>query len=899
MANKKTAILIGNTEFPMSQNTLCPLPSSEEDINSFESFLTDPTLGKAESLRLIDLPHYQISTAVNKIFREACRDDQVILYYSGHAKLEIDQQLHLTTIDTDITTLLTTSIRAENLATMLRGTQCRRIIIIVDLYYASSISQTDLKSAILSCFENFKSSITEGYSLSLIATYKEITGTFTRSNLVKTINDGIENGGADANNDGSITTDELANYVTASFLRNDENPPICVNYGPQISFIFSKSREPFITRDIIVKIKKKLEAIPNYHEINKDIVQSAIAILDKNQNEIEEHHQSAFKLLKEWSEKKVSEKDFLHLWFQYEGTELPETKKSKQSTKLRERWDIIKKYRGSMQDLIGPTYILDQNFQFLDWNPMFDELIAKPLGLMRGLHVESFILELENKSQVIKRSNRIYKQTIYPIVDIERLVLKTKYGKVAFKKIASKIPNDMNIDLWSVNLNIVSADNSVLMWRDLRKRIKKDVNWSLYAKAYDHVLLNFDSYNALVAEIVDKLGDAKNVVDLASGTGNNTIELIKEPNRTVWALENNQEMLEYMWDKVVKLNIDAINNVNIVKGDLILSLREFDDDFFDGAVMMNALYAIDDRAHCLREIYRVLKPGAVLVYSSSTQDTDIEHLFNKIRENFNEKSILDNEMEQVVSDAYERHLNMLDSILHDSHEDLINYATAAGFIIDPKDIVKGAYEGAVTIIKAQKRESIILCRDTPTKQTKLEPKTNNTDVTQVFISYSKKDDKWCNELRKYIKPITNDGTIKVWSGEDLEYGDRWRGIIQEKLDQASIAILLISTNFLNSEFITNSELPALLHASHSEGLLIIPLILETCIYDLLEYNFPNPKTGPHKFKLSQFQSAASLKKPLDTLEKPEQNRIFDEIARKIKSISKNNSIEEKGVLVQN
>ena len=893
MANKKTAILIGNTEFPMSQNTLCPLPSSEEDINNLESILTDLSLGEAESLRLIDLPHYQISTAVNKIFREACRDDQVIFYYSGHAKLEIDQQLHLATVDTDISSYLTTSIRLKNLATMLRGSQCRRIILLLDLYYASTISPTDLENAILSCFEDFKASITEGYSLSLIASYKQINGTFTESNFVKTIIDGIENGNADANNDGSITTDELANHVTESFQKNGALPPICVNYGPQNSFIFSKSRKQFITKSSIETIKNKLETISGYHEINKDIVQSALAILHKSQNNIEKYHQSAFKLLKEWCEDKVSEKDFLNLWFQYEGTDLPETENPKQSTALRERWDIIKKYRGSMQDLIGPTYILDQNFQFLDWNPMFDELIAKPLGLMRGLHVESFILELENTSQVIKRSNRIYKQTIYPIVDIELLVLKTKYGKVEFKKIASKIPNDKNIDLWSINLNIISAENSALMWRDLRKRIKKDVNWSLYAKAYDQVLLNFDAYNALVTEIADKLGDAKNVVDLASGTGNNTIELLnKQPNRNIWALEYNQEMLEYMWDKISTLNTNAINNINIVKGDLLLSLREFDDDFFDGAIMMNALYAMDDRAHCLREIYRVLKPGAVLVYSSSTQETDINHLFNKIRENLNQKGILDNDMEQVVSGAYERHLEMLDSILLDSHDDLINYATAAGFIINPNDVVKGAYEGAVTIVKAQKRESIISI-DKPTTPTKTEMKTITPEVTRVFVSYSHEDKKWCKKLRKYIKPLTNDGTIEVWSDQDLEYGDNWQDIIHEKLDKSSIAILLISVDFLNSEFIANSELPALLHASHSEGLLIIPLILETCLYDLLEYNFPNPEMGPHKFKLSEFQSAGSLTKPLDALEKPEQNRLFDEIARKIKSISKINSIEEK------
>jgi len=898
MVNRKTAILIGNTEFPKSHEELCPLPASEEDINKLDCMFTDPTLGGAESLRLIDLPHYQISTEINRVFREADRDDQVMLYYSGHAKPDIDQQLYLATVDTDLKLLMTTSICAGNLANLLRGTLCRRISIIFDLYYSSSVTESDLKSVISGFFENLKSSIREGYSLSLIVTYQSVKSESNTSDLVKTIIEGIESGAADANLDGSITTDELSGYVKKEFSINAGKPIVCYHFGSQNSFIFSKSKGQFITEKTIEKIKQRLK---NSHDFDKQIILGAESILEKNQSEIEKYHQSAFKLLKEWSEDTVSNKEFLTQWYQYEGTLLPETESPKQSTALRERWDIIRNYRGTMQDLIGPTYILDQNFQFLDWNPMFDELIAKPLGLMRGRHVEDFILELDNKSEVIARSNRIFKQNIYPIVDLEPLILKTKYGKVEFKKIASRIPNDKDINLWSVNLNIVNAENSVLMWRDLRKRIKRDVNWSLYAKAYDQVLLNFDSYNELVCEMVAKVGDAKNVVDLASGTGNNTVELFnRDLNRTVWALEYNQEMLEYMWDKIARLNANAINNVNIVKGDLILSLREFDNDFFDGAIMMNALYAMEDRARCLSEIYRVLKPGSVLVYSSSTKDTDIEHLFMKIRENLNEKGLLDNSMEAIVSGAYDRHLEMLDAILYDSHDDLINYARAAGFTVDKKDIVKGAYEGAVTIVKAKKQKAIIPNDYIRPKNVKnyqediisdnaLEQQTLNIDkVTNVFISYAHEDKVWCEKLKRYIQPITKDGDIKIWSDHDIEYGDRWRDIIKNKLEESSLALLLISVEFLNSEFIANNELPALLHAANSKGLLIIPIILERCLYNMISFKYPDPVDGPEEFKLSDFQTAGSLTKPLDTLDQPKQNVVFDEIARKIKSLSVQN-----------
>ena len=55
---------------------------------------------------------------------------------------------------------------------------------------------------------------------------------------------------------------------------------------------------------------------------------------------------------------------------------------------------------------------------------MFDELVAKPLALMRGRHVEELILKLNNKRAVIKRGRKIFELDHYPIVDTEILELK-------------------------------------------------------------------------------------------------------------------------------------------------------------------------------------------------------------------------------------------------------------------------------------------------------------------------------------------------------------------------------------------------------------------------------------------------------------------------------------------
>lgn len=899
MANKKTIVLIGNTEFPNSSKELCPLPDAEKAIDTFEEVMTVPALGDAERLRLIDLPHYQINTEVYRVFREAGRDDVVFLYYCGHATRDFDQQLYLATSDTDLRLLRTTSICAGNLANLLRGTQCRRIGVIMDLYHSPSLQDRELESLIDGFFDQLISAVRKGYSLSVLVHSQQENGTARSNPLIETVVEGIESGDADSNRDGSITTDELADHAISTFTQKGLKPPIWRCFGAQNSFIVCKSTGQMVTVRVLDEIRDRLKDAVKNQEIDKNVVQDARAILDKEHGEIEQHHPSAFKLLREWSEDNLSKHDFLTQWYQLEGTRLPETEAPTQSTALRERWEIIRNYRGTMQDLIGPAYILDRNFQFLDWNPMFDELVARPLGLLRGRHVEDFILELENKSEVIARSNKIFKKNLYPIVDVEPLILETRYGRVEFKKIASRIPNDKNIDLWSVNLNIISAENSALMWRDLRKRVKRDVNWSLYAKAYDRVLLNFDSYNALVSDVVTKVGNGGNIVDLASGTGNVTVELLRrDAARTIWALEYNQEMLEYMWDKVAGLNAQAVDNVNIVKGDLILSLREFDHEYFEGAVMMNALYAMDDRARCLREIYRVLKPGAVLVFSSSTKNTDVEYLFRQIRRNLDKKGLLDSEMASIVDGAYDRHLEMLDAIHSDTHEDLIDYARAAGFVVDEQeDVVQGAYEGAVTVVRARKRKPVIPTRDPPrvaangrssgddVADVVRHHKRNADNGVNVFISYAHEDSVWCEKLKRYLGPITTENDITIWTDHEIEYGDRWRDLIKQQLEESNLALLLISVAFLDSTFIANNELPSLLHSANSKGLKIIPIILEKCLYDSATFKYPDPELGPNRFKLSEFQTAGTLTKPLNALSVHEQNEIFYEVAQRIKSLT--------------
>ena len=365
------------------------------------------------------------------------------------------------------------------------------------------------------------------------------------------------------------------------------------------------------------------------------------------------------------------------------------------------------------------------------------------------------------------------------------------------------------------------------------------------------------------------------MLDLASGTGNITLEMLRQsPGRTVWALEANEDMLEYMRRKISQLDSQKNEQVQILKGDLLLSLRENDDESFDGAIMMNALYAMPDRARCLREIFRVLKPGGVLVYSSSTTETDVDRLFAAVRTNLSKKGRLNSSMRAIVDSAYERNIQMMDNIGKDTHDEVVNYAKHAGFCVEDADVERGAYEGAVTIVRAVKQAIDI---------GEVEEMVPSDQKIRVFISYAHEDKEWCKRIDDYLNPLER-GEIEVWTDQALEYGDHWHNIISEKLEQSTVAILLVSTAFLNSDFITNKEMPVLLDAAKSKGLLIVPVILERCLVEFGIYQYPDPKSGPETLNLASLQSVGSPTEPIGRLNKAQQNDLLYELAKRILSL---------------
>src|SRR5436309_2291311 len=101
---------------------------------------------------------------------------------------------------------------------------------------------------------------------------------------------------------------------------------------------------------------------------------------------------------------------------------------------------------------------------------------------------------------------------------------------------------------------------------------------------------------------------------------------------------------------------------------------------------------------------------------------------------------------------------------------------------------------------------------------------------RVFISYSHADALWLERLRVHFKSLEliYGDLLDTWDDTRIQTGEPWKEQIQQALNSAKIAILLVSADFLASEFINTEELPLLLAAAKNDGLRIIPVILRPC-----------------------------------------------------------------------
>lgn len=111
-------------------------------------------------------------------------------------------------------------------------------------------------------------------------------------------------------------------------------------------------------------------------------------------------------------------------------------------------------------------------------------------------------------------------------------------------------------------------------------------------------------------------------------------------------------------------------------------------------------------------------------------------------------------------------------------------------------------------------------------------KTSTPDAPlTLFYSYSHKDESLRDELNTHLKLLQRQGIINAWHDRDITAGTDWATAIDQNLNTADIILLLISANFLASDYCYETELTRALDRHAKGEARIIPIILKPCDWE--------------------------------------------------------------------
>lgn len=109
------------------------------------------------------------------------------------------------------------------------------------------------------------------------------------------------------------------------------------------------------------------------------------------------------------------------------------------------------------------------------------------------------------------------------------------------------------------------------------------------------------------------------------------------------------------------------------------------------------------------------------------------------------------------------------------------------------------------------------------------PDTSKTSrPIEIFYSYSHRDEDLRNELDKHLSMLKRSGVIAGWHDRKIVPGAEWSGEIDKHLEASNVILMLVSSDFLASEYCYEIEMTRAMERHAQGAARVIPIILRMC-----------------------------------------------------------------------
>jgi tetratricopeptide (TPR) repeat protein len=96
---------------------------------------------------------------------------------------------------------------------------------------------------------------------------------------------------------------------------------------------------------------------------------------------------------------------------------------------------------------------------------------------------------------------------------------------------------------------------------------------------------------------------------------------------------------------------------------------------------------------------------------------------------------------------------------------------------------------------------------------------------EIFCCYSHEDEMWLRKLETHLSELVRQGFISLWYDRLISPGTAWAEVIDQHLETASVVLLLVSADFLASDYCTGREMKRAMARQEAGEARVIPLLV--------------------------------------------------------------------------
>ena len=109
------------------------------------------------------------------------------------------------------------------------------------------------------------------------------------------------------------------------------------------------------------------------------------------------------------------------------------------------------------------------------------------------------------------------------------------------------------------------------------------------------------------------------------------------------------------------------------------------------------------------------------------------------------------------------------------------------------------------------------------------------EALKFFYSYASEDEEWRKRIEIHLSTLKRQGLISGWYDRNISAGTERKNEINIHLDEAHIILLLVSPDFIASDYCYSEEMKHAMELHETGGTRVIPIILRST--DLEGYTF--------------------------------------------------------------